>query len=155
MTDSTWAVQDYRSDTAAGLGVLLSIRSRFANLILSGVKTVELRRRFHPKGGRLALVYSTLPTGAVVGTVRITEVQTLPVEEIWRIHGSNAAVSRAEFLSYYSDKELGCALLLSDPCRYRRPVTLAELRSKHGIDAPQSYLSLRYAHRALVDHERA
>jgi predicted transcriptional regulator len=49
--------------------VLVSIRPFYASKILTGHKTVELRRKFPEVGavGATALIYSSSPVSAVVG----------------------------------------------------------------------------------------
>jgi predicted transcriptional regulator len=120
---------------------------------MAGAKTVELRKRFRAKANQFALLYSTLPVAAVVGSVRIIDVDQLPVPDIWRLHGRDAAVTSTEFSDYFSGTASGCALHLADPRPYRRPISLAELRSEHGLEAPQSYVLLNDAHRSLIRHE--
>ena len=57
--------------------VLFSIRPAHAEKILTGNKTVELRRRFASAvtPGTLALIYSTSPTSALTGSAKIKAVQ--------------------------------------------------------------------------------
>ena len=70
--------------------LLVSLHPRHASNILSGEKTVELRRRFpeqHMRGA-LALIYSTTPVQAIVGVARIRHVLEASglahMEGIWR-----------------------------------------------------------------------
>ena len=54
--------------------LLISLHPRHASNILSGEKTVELRRRFPEQRtrGALALIYSTAPVQAVVGVAPLS-----------------------------------------------------------------------------------
>lgn len=135
--------------------VLVSIHARYAELILGGHKSVELRRRFDVSAaGSTLIIYATLPTAAVVGSAVVGAVERLPLRELWDRHGPRTAVSAGDFARYFDGTEEGCALLLSRPTRYERPIPLAELRTRHGINAPQSYVYLGDAHRDLVRHEQ-
>ena len=135
--------------------VLVSIHARYAELILGGEKRVELRRRFDASAaGMTLIIYATLPTAAVVGSAVVGAVERLPLRELWKRHGSCAAVSAGDFARYFDGAKEGCALLLSRPMRYERPISLAELRSRHGLSAPQSYLYLSDDHRELIRHEQ-
>jgi predicted transcriptional regulator len=60
------AIPDFTRD------LLVSLHPRHASNILSGEKTVELRRRFPERHmrGALALIYSTSPVQAIVGVAR-------------------------------------------------------------------------------------
>jgi hypothetical protein len=53
--------------------VLFSIRPFYANKILAGQKTVELRRRFPEVGmpGSTAMIYCTNPVRAIVGSAQM------------------------------------------------------------------------------------
>jgi predicted transcriptional regulator len=49
--------------------LLLSLRPRFADAILAGAKTVELRRRpINARPGTAILLYASRPMMAIVGT---------------------------------------------------------------------------------------
>ena len=55
--------------------LLLCLRPRFAEAILSGAKTVELRRRpINTQPGTPILLYASSPTMAIVGTARLREI---------------------------------------------------------------------------------
>lgn len=135
--------------------LLISIHNNYARLILSGKKSVELRRRFDRKAaGSRMLIYATSPAAAVIGHVQIECVQCLSPQVIWQLHGAASAISKEDFDSYFSGVEKGCAVLLSNPSVYASPIPLQTLRSKHGLTAPQSYIFLREAHRELIEHEQ-
>ena len=135
--------------------MLISIHARYAHLILSGEKRVELRRRFssHAVGNRM-LIYATLPAAAVVGHVLIDDVQTASVREIWQAYGKNAVISAEDFDAYFAGLRTGNAVLLRDPVKYEQPIPLDDLRKSYGLRAPQSYIYLNEAHRDLIEHER-
>lgn len=135
--------------------LLISIHSQYAHLILSGEKRVELRRRFNiTLAGSRMVIYATSPTAAIIGHVQIKAVECLPTDEIWMRHGAAAAIAEEDFESYFSGVDRGCAVLLSDPIAYDAPITLRELRSKHGLTPPQSYIFLRDAHRDIISYEQ-
>ena len=140
---------------AAGKRALLvSIQPKYVDLILSGAKRVELRRRFDAgAAGCPMLIYATLPVGAVVGWTTVQTVQHLPLEELWSKVGDFAAVNRADFLSYFSGLTHGYGLELGSVERYRSQVSLSELRYIHSVSPPQSYRYLEIGH-SLAHHER-
>lgn len=126
---------------SAGRDVVLSIKPNYADQILSGRKTVELRRRFSgsvPKGA-LALIYSTTPTKALTGAALIDDVQRLPISELWRRHEIGACVPRSYFDRYFGGLDEGYAIVLNDPRPLKRPLELENLRVLCGFHPPQSY----------------
>lgn len=107
----------------------LSVHPRWIDAILSGHKSVELRRR--PPGvssGTEALLYSTSPVCQLVARATVETVVERPLEELWRSHGSCAAVSRREFDEYFSGRETGTAIELGEVMQLVRPVGLEALR---------------------------
>jgi predicted transcriptional regulator len=120
--------------------VLMSLRPRYADAILTGEKTVELRRRrpsFPP--GTSILIYASSPDQRVLGTFIAGEVLEAPPDVLWPTIRDRAGVSRDEFDSYFTDCHLAYAIEVSDP----RRLSPAQL----GIRPPQSYLFLRRSHR--------
>jgi predicted transcriptional regulator len=93
--------------------LLVSVHPRHASNILTGEKTVELRRRFPEKRtrGASALIYSTTPVQAIVGVARIKHVLKLP--GIWKEYGAAARVSKSEVEAYFSGLREGYVILPS------------------------------------------
>lgn len=116
--------------------VLMSLRPRYADAILSGAKTVELRRRRPSFGpGTLVLIYSSSPDERVLGTFKAGDVLVAPPAQLWPSIQARAGVSRAEFDAYFAGCELAVAIDVKDPRRLRP--------SRLGIRPPQSYFFLR------------
>lgn len=123
-------------------GVLISIKPRYLDAILSGRKTVELRKRSTriPTGTRL-LLYASSPRCAVVGEARVGSREELSIEDLWVKHGVAAAVTREELDAYYAGAEQGVVLGLLDVRRYPVALPLSTLRdASTGFRPPQSYM---------------
>ena len=121
--------------------VVLSLKPRFAEAILAGVKTVELRRT-EPKivVPTRALLYATSPVRALLGTCIITSVQPLDLQALWREHGPGAGLLYNEFQEYFEGVEVGTALTLTQPRAFSRQIDLQDLRTKpQGFRPPQSF----------------
>ena len=93
---------------------LVSVRPQYAAKILGGEKTVELRRRFPDSGsiGATLFIYSSSPIRALVGRVKIKDVQKLSVSEIWKEHSEAACISKKDFYRYFSGVKFGFAIML-------------------------------------------
>src|SRR5262249_38547908 len=137
------AVPEFRRD------VLVSIRPIYAAKILSGQKTVELRRKFPQVAstGALAVIYSSKPVGAVVGTARIKHVLKLPVCRIWVDYRHAACIHKSAFDAYFAGIKDGFVITLDQVKPFRRHLSAIDLEAEFGIVPPQSYryLSLEYA----------
>jgi predicted transcriptional regulator/DNA-binding XRE family transcriptional regulator len=121
--------------------IVFSVKPRYAEQILSGHKTVELRRRFSTDvmTGGLAWIYSTTPTRAMTGAATISDIQRLPLEDIWRAHKKSACLAKEDFDSYFSGLDAGYAIILSTPRSLNKPLPLSELRNRFSFEPPQSY----------------
>src|SRR5690348_16037028 len=78
------ALEEHPDDRA----LFISVKPRYANAILEGTKTVELRRtRPNLPDGSLVILYSSTPTRAVVGWAQLTAVRVGTPLEIWNKYG--------------------------------------------------------------------
>lgn len=119
--------------------LVLSLKPRFAEAILNGDKTVELRRVM-PRITipTLALLYATGPERSLVGTCIVHSVARLPAEELWQRHGTKTALAKSEFDAYLTGRDEGVALFLEQPDRLHAPVPLHALRRADNFRPPQS-----------------
>lgn len=93
--------------------ILLSIKPVYADLILAGSKTVELRRSWASKKITRIVIYSSSPIQKIVGIVNVNEVNSLNKKQLWEIsknHGGG--LKRDELYSYFSGKKEGYAVFL-------------------------------------------
>lgn len=134
--------------------VVLSIRPQYSSKIMTGQKTVELRRRFPvsaPKG-TIAYIYSTSPERAMVGVAEIAAVKKLAVDDIWRSYSNVAFIERPDFDKYFDGLEYGMALEFTNVRPFDKPVSLTDLRDRFGFEPPQSFLYAKHdLRRALKD----
>lgn len=125
--------------------ILVALHPRWAEAILSGAKTVEVRRRaMNVASGSLMVIYATGPVGQVIGLCRVDAVSRGPAEKLWERFGPRTALAHQDFLSYLAGSEATC-LELEEPrtCSPRRL----------GFRPPQSWMRLSSenpAHRDLL-----
>lgn len=139
------------------IDIFVSIHPQYAEKILDGIKTIELRRRFPTLNGfkgRL-LIYSTTPIKSVIGFAEIEEVYHLPIKELWSEHSQSAYISRSDFLEYFSGLTDGYAIELKNPQRFAEPISIDYLKLNYGMIAPQSYRYLGEEHEALFSYEQS
>ena len=132
---------EYNSSVDQNRMIILSIKPRFADAILVGTKTVELRRT-KPKivVPTRALIYASMPVGALLGTCVVETVITEDIVSLWRVFGSRTGLLHGEFLRYFEGVRVGTALTLSHPERFPQQIALADLRSeRRGFRPPQSF----------------
>ncbi len=122
--------------------LFVSLRPRFANALLSGHKTVELRRTrpAAAAAGQLVLLYASSPDRQLIGTAIVVAVHVGSPDEIWSEHGDSTGVSRPEFDRYFEGASLAVAIVVSEAKALVRPRPLAELRRRwRGFRPPQSF----------------
>ncbi|MEV5650508.1 hypothetical protein AB0L57_19845 [Nocardia sp. NPDC052254] len=120
--------------------LLLSLRPRFAQAILDGTKTVELRRtRVSAVPGTLLVLYASSPMMAVVGVATLKDRDTASPATIWRRYRDSVGLSRREFSDYFAGAEQATALSIAAPRALPEPLTLNWLRTHASFRPPQSY----------------
>ena len=135
--------------------ILVSVRPPFAEAIVAGLKTVELRRKFTEEAqpGSVLLIYSSSPTQAIVASAVIAGVRRLRLATLWRRFGEAACVEREFFYAYFDGLADGYAILLENVRPFQRRVKVSELERRFGFVPPQSFMYLRQEHYPLLKHE--
>ena len=118
--------------------VLLSVKPRFAEAILSGQKTFEFRRAlFRRQDIRTVVLYASSPTCKVVGEFTIDRVLSSGLDSLWQTTHGGGAIDREYFDRYFQGRSVGYALQVKRPRRYGSPLCL---RKDFGIlHPPQSF----------------
>ncbi len=116
--------------------VILSIKPKYAEAILTGEKTVELRRRplnLH-QGDQVAL-YASYPVKAIIGAFTVKKVVTKKIVDLYDMIEAMACISSDEFSLYFAGTDTGCAIFIQGFTSISERIPLEAL----GLKAPQSY----------------
>jgi predicted transcriptional regulator len=123
---------------------LISIKPVYANQILAGTKTIELRKSamgLNPKD--VVLVYSSAPEQHLAFWFRISKVETLPVLEMWTRYRGRLGIARDEYDAYFAGSDTATGLHVGELHRLS-PVRLGEIqRAVSGFVPPQGMIWLR------------
>ena len=135
--------------------VILSIKPRYSNPIISGHKTVELRRRFPTNipTGTIAYIYSTTPVRAIIGYAEILDVLKKPIEKIWDDYEQVACIEKTDFDSYFEGVTHGFVLCFKNAQAFKREIDLNELREQYNFIPPQSFLYAKSSLRIGLNNE--
>jgi predicted transcriptional regulator len=138
------------SDAGAAL---ISIKPRYAEAILAGRKTVELRRRVPSLvAGTRLYIYSTLPVGAVVGVVTLADVVRGTPEAIWNEYSAQAEIGKNDYDAYFSGADEAVGLVLTN-IQHVVPVTIAALRMlRPRFQPPQVLVRLTQDEASAIQH---
>jgi predicted transcriptional regulator len=141
---------------------VISIHPTFAEAILSGRKTVELRRRIPPieVGARL-WIYATRPVASIVGTALIDSIFRGTPQAVWETYSDRAAINSDDFDRYFEGAREAIGIGLSKAQRMQ-PVGIEQLRFwKKGFHPPQvlsritATEAMRLGQLSLLEGERA
>ncbi len=125
--------------------LVMSIKPRFADLILQGLKLVEFRRSFSRKyEGATALFYVSKPVGSFMFTAKIAGAERASKGELWSSYGDQGGIGRDTFERYFDGRQGGYAVRLSDIRVLDPPIGLVEARELFPqLGPPQSFKTIR------------
>nr|WP_315594766.1 ASCH domain-containing protein [uncultured Cupriavidus sp.] len=96
-----------------GRAVLLSIKPKYADLILSGTKRVEFRRSWAAEDVSMIVLYASSPVQRIVGFVEVEDVVIAPPSRLWKTCAEmGGGLTRQELRAYFDGKSQGVAVLL-------------------------------------------
>ena len=123
---------------------IISLKPRYAKLVVSGDKTVELRNRIvRLKPGTLIWIYATRPMARIVGIAELELVVHAGPAEIWRRFGEDICLDRNGFDSYIGNRDRVSALMLRSAKELADFMTLDRIRqSVQAFQPPQFYARL-------------
>jgi len=111
--------------------ILISVEERHASNLLSGNKSVELRRKpLNISSGTLVWIYSKLPRGQVQALAVVDNVVAGSTEKIWKLYGAQSAISRHEFNVYFTDVAIGYAIIFQEVRPLAPILSLSSIREK-------------------------
>ena len=118
--------------------ILMSIKPRYVDMIVSGRKTVEIRKKaVRASAGARIWFYATRPRQQVVASARLKAVAAATPAEIWRTFGDRTGIDRAEFAAYVGEAEVASALCLTEVTSLDPP--LCPRDGAPAFRPPQSY----------------
>jgi predicted transcriptional regulator len=111
-----------------GRAVLLSIKPKFADLILAGSKRVEFRRSWAAQEVSVIVLYSSSPIQRIVGIVEVAEVIIASPTALWKTCTDNGGgLTRDELRAYFAGKSTGVAVLLGNVYKPKKHVTPSDV----------------------------
>ncbi|MDP8239331.1 MAG: ASCH domain-containing protein [Candidatus Hatepunaea meridiana] len=122
--------------------IILSLHPHFAESILSGKKTVEIRSRFPARRkGALVFFYATHPSQELVGQAVIADVDIKSPIDIWEKYSAEIGCSYEEYKNYCGNRKKMTAIKFENIIPYRNKVSRAQLEVllQNNLHPPQSY----------------
>lgn len=94
------------SQQPIGRAVLLSIKPKYADLILAGTKTVELRRSWPSNDIGVMVIYSSAPVQRLTGIALIKEIRECAPDALWDLAQAHGGGVTEDELKVYIGKKL-------------------------------------------------
>lgn len=111
------------SPRLSGRTVLLSIKPRYADLIVAGSKRVEFRRSWAAQDVSVIVLYSSSPVQKIVGVVAVDDIVVASPTALWRTcNEMGGGLTREELRSYFAGKSVGVGVLLGQVLKLEKHV---------------------------------
>ncbi|RYZ82938.1 MAG: ASCH domain-containing protein, partial [Proteobacteria bacterium] len=93
--------------------VLLSIKPKYADLILSGSKRVELRRSWPSNDIGVMVLYSSAPVQRLVGVAYVDRLEERAIDGLWDLANDlGGGVTREELNEYFAGKSTAFGVII-------------------------------------------
>ena len=120
------------------MNVLLSIKPKYAELIRSGLKKYEFRRKIFKKAsGCNVFIYSTSPVKKIIGVFDASIIHQDSPHRIWDMFGAYSGLSEKEFFQYFRDCEIAHAIEIRNLVTFEEPRDPSDYFFE--FNPPQSY----------------
>lgn len=121
--------------------LLISVKPEFANKIMEGSKTIELRKSA-PKTekGDIIVIYSTMPEKAVLGIGTVGEIIKSSPEDIWSNYSDRLGIDKIRFDQYYSGHKSAIGIAINNIRKFREKVPLSIMKERFPrFSPPQTF----------------
>ena len=111
------------------MSVILSIKPKWAEKILSGEKQIELRKKLWNNKRKIkrAYLYASSPIKKFVGFIDIESVFKERIEFLWLFSKNFSCLSKQEFDKYFSGHSHGSCIVIKEAKRFRNPIDPKEI----------------------------
>ena len=113
--------------------LLISIKPKYADMIMAGSKIYEYRRTRLSVVPESIFIYVTAPVSMLVGYAHVDSVGVLGLRDLWHKTKDGGGITKQEFDEYFTDTDRGTYIKIRCPRMY--PMT-----SWHKVpNPPQSF----------------
>ena len=105
------------------MNVLLSVKPKYAEEILSGRKKYEFRKTiFRREDVEKIYIYSSSPVKKIIAIVDIDGILSDSPDKLWKQCHEDAGISENEFFSYFKNSGTGYAIKISNVQEFTIPI---------------------------------
>lgn len=118
------------------MNVLISIKPKYVEKIISEEKTYEFRRSIFKKEVEKIVIYSTSPEKKIIGYFKSNNIIKDCPKNLWNNFSEEAGINEEDFFDYFKNKEEGFALKIDELEVFESPIETDKLID---FSAPQSF----------------
>ncbi|MBA3987120.1 MAG: ASCH domain-containing protein [Flavobacteriales bacterium] len=100
------------------MNIILSIKPKYANAILSGEKLVEFRKLAFKRKVERVYIYSSSPEQRIIGYFTIEDIISDTPKELWRKYKRVGSICQEDFFKYFGEKEIGFSIKIKSVRRF-------------------------------------
>jgi type I restriction enzyme S subunit len=105
------------------MNVLLSVKPKYAEEILSGRKKYEFRRSvFKKQNIERVYIYSSSPVSKIVAAFEIEQILKGSPEKIWKLCHKYAGISKNDFFAYFKNCDVAYAIEIGNVDSFLNPI---------------------------------
>ncbi len=105
------------------MNVLLSVKPKYAEEILSGRKKYEFRRSvFKKQNIERVYIYSSSPVSKIVAAFEIEQILKGSPENIWKSCHKYAGISKNDFFAYFKNSDVAYAIEIGNVDSFLNPI---------------------------------
>jgi len=120
--------------------IIISLDREHTENLISGKKTVEVRRRrLRIPSGTRVWIYTKKPQGSINAVGVVLEVHEDSADVLWGKFSGQIGISRDRFDQYLAGVATGCVIEFSKISALRRPMALCEIRRRTGGFQPPQF----------------
>lgn len=120
------------------MNVLLSIKPKYANAILTGQKRVEFRKLVFKKEIERVYIYSSAPEQRIIGYFIIDDIVSDTPYALWEQFSNVGSISEEDFFDYFAEKEIGYSIKIKSVKKFSKSKNPKEIFKN--FVPPQSYM---------------
>ena len=125
------------------MNVILSIRPNFCNVIFSGQKKYEYRKRVFTRSDvDKVYIYASKPICKIVGYFTISAMIEDSPNNMWKMTHEGSGITKEYFDAYFSDCETAHAISIGEVVKFDTPIDPKKVIKN--FTAPQNYRYVDY-----------
>jgi type I restriction enzyme, S subunit len=126
------------------MNILLSIKPRYAESIIVGLKKYEFRKiLFKKRHVNTVYVYATSPVKKIVGEFRIGDIIEDQPIALWDRLNEVSGMDKTEFFDYFKNDETGFAIEIKEVKKFEDPLDPCDVIP--GFKPPQSFCYVNFS----------